>query len=106
MLQIVLDVSAYQVRVISLSSVCLLALILLTLLACVNASGKTQELNGLSTFYPPRVKVSAKCVSGDLECHVFQKFRHFLEDTIIMIYYVFVLFTQFPHSSFSVLILT
>ena len=33
----------------------------------VSASSKTQELNELGTFHPPRMKVGAKCNSGDLE---------------------------------------
>ena len=52
----------------------------------MNASSKTEELNGLSTFHPPRVEVGAKCVSGD---HIFQKFRHFLEDTSYTIFIAF-----------------
>ena len=36
-------------------------------LVYVNASSKTQELNEFGTFHLPRMKVGAKCISGELE---------------------------------------
>ena len=73
----------------------------------VNAPNKTEELNGLSTFHPPppppRVEVGVKCI---WKGHIFQKFGHFLEDTIQFLLCFCVIYTIRHIQLFSVLILT